>query len=121
MDGAALTGQPVSAVRSRLRQRGLAVQVRWQPGRGAVPGTVRSVYPAGWRPVGSTVLVTGALAPASAGTQHPGTPPGRHQGQGKHHGKSHGNGHGHGHGGPPPDDGTALTAAGPAGAGKDQG
>jgi len=121
VDGTALTGQPVSVVRSRLRQRGLAVQVRWQPGRGAVPGTVRSVYPAGWRPVGSTVLVTGALAPASAGTQHPGTPPGRHQGQGKHHGKSHGNGHGHGHGGPPPDDGTALTAAGPAGAGKDQG
>jgi len=109
VNAATLTGQPVSTVRSRLRQLGLAVRLRWQPARSGTPGTVRSVYPAGWLPAGSTVVVTGVLAGASGGGAHHGGPPPGHrhdQGHGKHRGRDKGNG------GPPPDRGTALAAAG---------
>jgi Protein kinase domain len=109
VNAARLAGQPVSTVRSRLRQLGLAVRLRWQPARSGMPGTVRSVYPAGWLLAGSTVVVTGVLAQASGdGAHHGGPPPGhRHdQGHGKHRGRDKG------HSRPPPDGGTALAVAG---------
>jgi tRNA A-37 threonylcarbamoyl transferase component Bud32 len=60
---ATLIGQPVSAVRRQLRQRGLRVQVTWRYNGHQQPGTVISVQPAGQLPVGTTVAVTGALVP----------------------------------------------------------
>jgi hypothetical protein len=79
VDQAALDGQPVSAVRRQLARSGLRVRVIWQYNGHQQPGTVTSVQPAGQVPVGTTVLVTGAL-----------TPPG--------HGGGHGNGKGNGNG-----------------------
>jgi serine/threonine-protein kinase len=61
VDGGSLAGQPVSTVRQQLRQLGLVVRVLWRPSDRFSPGTVVSVYPAGWVPVGSAVIVTGAL------------------------------------------------------------
>jgi len=61
VDGGSLAGQPVSMVRQQLRQLGLVVRVLWRPSDQLPAGTVVSVDPAGWVPVGSAVIVTGAL------------------------------------------------------------
>ncbi len=82
----ALAGQPVSAVRSQLRQLGLQVRVVWQHNGDRQPGTVLSVQPAGLVPAGTTVVLTGAAAP-----------PGHGDGGG--HGNGDGNGQGGGNGG----------------------
>jgi beta-lactam-binding protein with PASTA domain len=60
---ATLIGRPVSAVSRQLRQLGLRVQVIWRHNGHQQPGTVISVQPTGRRPAGTTVTVTGALAP----------------------------------------------------------
>jgi eukaryotic-like serine/threonine-protein kinase len=60
---AALIGQPVSAVCYQLRQLGLRVEVVWQVSGHQQPGTVISVQPARRVTTGTTVTVTGALAP----------------------------------------------------------
>lgn len=64
---ATLVGQPVSAVRRQLRQLGLRVQVIWRYNGHQQPGTVISVQPTGRLPAGTTVAVTGALAPPGHG------------------------------------------------------
>ncbi len=63
----ALAGQSVSAVRQQLRQLGLGVQVTWRYNGHQQPGTVISVQPTGQLPAGTTVVVTGALAPPGHG------------------------------------------------------
>jgi tRNA A-37 threonylcarbamoyl transferase component Bud32 len=63
----ALVGRPVAAVRQQLRQRGLRVRVTWQHNAHLQPGTVISVQPAGRVRAGTTVTVTGALAPPGHG------------------------------------------------------
>jgi eukaryotic-like serine/threonine-protein kinase len=60
---ASLAGQPVIAVSRELRQLGLQVQVMWQFSGRQQPGTVIAVQPTGRLPAGSTVTLTGALAP----------------------------------------------------------
>jgi eukaryotic-like serine/threonine-protein kinase len=60
---ATLVGQPVSAVRRQLRQLGLRVKVTWRYSGHQQPGTVISVRPTGRLPAGTTVALTGALAP----------------------------------------------------------
>jgi len=59
----ALIGQPVAAVARELRHRGLIVRVRWQRSAAEPPHTVLGVAPGGPVRAGSTVVVTGALAP----------------------------------------------------------
>ena len=66
----------------RLRALGLRVRVAWRHNGHQQPGTVVSVQPAGRLPAGTTIVVTGALAP-----------PGHGDGQGT-------GGNGHGGGGP---------------------
>jgi hypothetical protein len=73
---AALTRQPLPAVRRQLQHEGLHVRVAWHHDGHQPPGTVLSVQPAGQLPPGTTVLVTAALPP-----------PGHH-----HHGNGHGQG-----------------------------
>ncbi len=80
VNGRSLTGQPVGAVRSQLRQLGLVVRVSWQPSDQQATRTVLSVLPSGRVPVGSTVTVMAALQVSG-------------------HGDGHGNGDGHGDGG----------------------
>jgi eukaryotic-like serine/threonine-protein kinase len=80
---ATLIGQPVSAVRRQLRQRGLRVQVIWRENGHQQPGTVISVQPTGRLPGGTTVAVTGALAP-----------PGHRGGHGNGGGNDNGGGQG---------------------------
>jgi serine/threonine-protein kinase len=63
VSSAALTGQPLSAVRRQLRHEGLHVRVAWQHNGHQQPGTVLSVQPAGQLHPGTTVLVTAALPP----------------------------------------------------------
>ncbi len=58
-----LIGLPVTAVDRELRQLGLVVRVRWQPTALEPAGMVISVQPGGQVPVGSVVVVTGALQP----------------------------------------------------------
>jgi hypothetical protein len=70
---AALVGQPVSTVASRLRQLGLQVTLAWQHSPGQRPGTVLSVQPIGKIQVGTSVVVTAASRP-----------------NGDHHGNGHG-------------------------------
>jgi serine/threonine-protein kinase len=65
----ALIGRPAGVAAHLLRQRGLAVRIRWRPGDGQPPGTVLSVQPAGPRPVGSLVTLTAALRPGQDGQQ----------------------------------------------------
>jgi eukaryotic-like serine/threonine-protein kinase len=60
---ATLVGQPVSAVRRQLRQLGLQVQVIWRHDGHQQPGTVIAVQPTGRLSAGTTVTLTGALAP----------------------------------------------------------
>jgi hypothetical protein len=83
VNGAALRGKPVAAVRRQLRHLGLVVRLRWQASGALPPGRVLSVAPAGHVPAGSVVVVTGTLQPA--GSSLPGhsgrLPPG--------HGKDH--------------------------------
>ena len=78
MSQATLAGQPVSAVRRQLRQLGLRVQVTWRNNGHQQPGTVISVHPTGLLPAGTTVTVTGALAPRG----HRGGEGGNDQGNG---------------------------------------
>jgi pentapeptide MXKDX repeat protein len=78
VNGPSLAGQPVDTVRLQLRELGLVVRVLWRPSDQQDPGTVVSVQPSGRVPVGSQVVVTGALHP---------------------HGNGDGNGHGDGSGG----------------------
>jgi hypothetical protein len=90
VNGAALHGQPVSAVRRKLRQLRLIVHVRWRASDQVSPGDVLSVAPAGRVPVHSVVVITGAIRAVgtsgspgkSAGHGHsPGQHPGRGKGQ----------------------------------------
>ena len=67
---AALAGLPVTAVRRQLRQLGLRVQVTWVRNGHQQAGTVISVQPAGRLPPGTTVEVTGALAPPGHHGRH---------------------------------------------------
>jgi serine/threonine-protein kinase len=88
----ALIGQPVGAAAHLLRQRGLAVRIRWRHSDGQPPGTVLSVQPAGPRPVGSLVTLTAALKPEQDGQQGGGQQGGDGQhGNGHHHGQPGGN------------------------------
>ena len=64
---ALLAGQPVAAVRRQLGQLGLRVQVIWRHNGHQRAGTVVSVAPSGRLPAGTTVVVTGALAPHGHG------------------------------------------------------
>ncbi|HEU5416394.1 MAG TPA: serine/threonine-protein kinase [Streptosporangiaceae bacterium] len=80
---AELIGRRVGVVARHLRQRGLVVRVRWQRGPSAPPRTVLGVLPAGRLPVGSQVVLTGALPP-----------PGHDKGDGNDQGNGHHKGHG---------------------------
>jgi eukaryotic-like serine/threonine-protein kinase len=73
-----LIGQPVDQVRQRLRQLGLAVDVRWRPSDQQT-GTVLAVQPSGQVSTDSTIVLIAAVSPG-------------------HHGDGHGNGHGGGGG-----------------------
>jgi eukaryotic-like serine/threonine-protein kinase len=66
VDGQALRGRPVPAVRTLLRHLGLTVRVRWRPSDRLPPGRVLSVHPDGLVHSGTTVVVTVARAPAAA-------------------------------------------------------
>jgi serine/threonine-protein kinase len=83
VDSAALLGQPVGAVVSRLHQLGLRVRVVWEHGGGHARGTVLAVRPAGSVVVGTLIVVVGQRVP-----------PGHDHGHG--HGKD-GGGDGGGH------------------------
>ena len=74
VDVSSMTGQPVSVVVRQLKQLGLRVRVRWQASDQEPPGTVVSVLPGGRVPPGSTVTVTGALAPRAARPRPPEQP-----------------------------------------------
>ncbi|HEU5416395.1 MAG TPA: protein kinase [Streptosporangiaceae bacterium] len=88
VSASALIGQPVATVARELRERGLAVRVRWQSSAAEPPGRVLAVSPTGRLRAGSLIVVTGALRPSDpAGTS----------GNGK--GKARGKGNGHGNGG----------------------
>jgi hypothetical protein len=95
-----LAGRSVAAVAERLRQEGLRVRVRWQVTSVRPLGTVLSVSPSGYRPVGSLVTVVGARAPADdhASIQVAAAGAGPGPGHGKDGGQGHGNGGGGGHG-----------------------
>jgi serine/threonine-protein kinase len=82
VNGGSLAGQPVRAVRQRLRQLGLVVRVLWRPSDLQPPGTVLSVQPGGRVPAGSVIVITGAF-----------------QSQDHGHGHDHGHGGGNGNGG----------------------
>ena len=88
VNGGALAGQPVRAVVLQLRQLGLQVRVAWVRTGGQPAGTVASVQPSGQLRAGSSVTVTGALAPPGHGGRH-----------GHHHGDGDGGGGGNGQGG----------------------
>lgn len=64
VNGPALRGQPVKAVRRQLRHLGLQVRIRWRPSPRLPAGTVRSVRPTGPVATGTTIVVVGALQPA---------------------------------------------------------
>ncbi|HZR49792.1 MAG TPA: serine/threonine protein kinase [Streptosporangiaceae bacterium] len=68
VNGTALAGRPVGAVRALLRREGLAVSVRWLPSSRVPAGRVISVAPAGRVPAGTLVTVTGALRPTPSYT-----------------------------------------------------
>jgi tRNA A-37 threonylcarbamoyl transferase component Bud32 len=85
VSSAALTGQPVDAIRRQLRELGLRVQVVWRYSGHQQPGTVISVQPTGRLPAGTRVVVTGALTPPGHGHKDGG-------------GNDHGNGNGGGQG-----------------------
>jgi hypothetical protein len=57
-----LIGLPVTTAVRRLHQQGLTVRVVWRHSDKQAPGTVLSVQPAGRRPAGSLVILTGARA-----------------------------------------------------------
>ncbi len=91
----ALVGQPVSTVRQQLRRRGLRVRVAWQHNGHLQPGTVISVQPAGRVRAGTTVTVTGALAPPRHGDGNGGGNGGNgDQGNGGNGNGGNGNGQG---------------------------
>jgi eukaryotic-like serine/threonine-protein kinase len=64
-----LIGLPVTVAVRRLHQQGLSVRIVWRRSDRQPPGTVLSVLPAGQRPVGSTVVLTGVSAPQRHGQQ----------------------------------------------------
>jgi serine/threonine-protein kinase len=86
VDGKALLGKPVPAVRRQLRHLGLDVQVRWQSSSRMPPGRVLSVRPTGLVRRGTTVVLVGTLAPGPTGPG-PAPPPGHHRkpGKARHH------------------------------------
>ena len=94
---ALLIGQPVARVRRELRHLGLRVRVIWRHGHLA-PGTVVSVTPSGRLPVGTAVVITGALAPPGHRHGDGGDGGNGHGGGGDGGGDGQGNGNG-GHGG----------------------
>jgi hypothetical protein len=87
VDGQALRGRPVAAVRRLLHNLGLAARVRWRPSDRLPPGRVLSVRPDGLVHSGTKVVVTVARAPKAAGGPGPGgtvaqpVPSGGHRGQ----------------------------------------
>lgn len=91
-----LIGLPVAVAVRRLHQQGLSVRIVWRRSDRQPPGTVLSVLPAGQRPVGSTVVLTGVSAPR----RHTQQGDGGHQGDGGNQGgadqggSSHGRAHG---------------------------
>jgi serine/threonine-protein kinase len=72
VDGQALRGRPVAAVRRLLHHLGLAVWVRRRPSDRLPPGRVLSVRPDGLVHSGTKVVVTVARAPTAAGSPGPG-------------------------------------------------
>jgi eukaryotic-like serine/threonine-protein kinase len=74
VNGAALVGQPVSAVSQQLSQLGLTPAITWTAS-GQDPGTVLSVQPSGPVQAGSTVTVVAAFPESGHGQHH-------HSGQG---------------------------------------
>ena len=96
-----LIGLPVTVAVRRLHQQGLSVRIVWRRSDKQPPGTVLSVLPAGQRPVGSTVVLTGVSAPRRHGQQGDGghqgdggNQGGGNQGGGDQGGSSHGRAHG---------------------------
>lgn len=84
VDGRQLTGQPVEAVRSQLRQLGLLVRIQWRLTSRLRPGLVMAVKPVGLVPAGSTVMIIGSLAREPAARTAPRTDraasrPGQHR------------------------------------------
>jgi eukaryotic-like serine/threonine-protein kinase len=69
VNGAALVGQPVSAVSQQLSQLGLTPAISWTASE-QDPGTVLSVQPSGPVPAGSTVTVTAAFPEFGLGHHH---------------------------------------------------
>ena len=69
VNGAALVGQPVSAVSQQLSQLGLTPAVTWTASE-QDPGTVLSVQPSGPVPAGSTVTVVAAFPESGHGHHH---------------------------------------------------
>jgi eukaryotic-like serine/threonine-protein kinase len=72
VDGQALRGRPVAAVRRLLHHLGLAVRVRWRSSDRLPPGRVLSVRPDGLVHSGTKVVVTVARAPTAAVNPGPG-------------------------------------------------
>ena len=97
VNGTALRGQSVKAVRRQLRHLGLEVRVRWLPSSRLSPGTVISVRPTGHVATGTTIVVIGALPPTGTGPAQS-TPISSPQPQPAHkarHGKAHPGGRPH--------------------------
>lgn len=69
VNGAALIGQPVSAVSQQLSQLGLAPAISWTASE-QDPRTVLSVQPNGPVPAGSTVTVVAAFPGSGVGHHH---------------------------------------------------
>jgi eukaryotic-like serine/threonine-protein kinase len=69
VNGAALVGQPVSAVSQQLSQLGLTPAITWTASE-QDPGTVLSVQPSGPVPAGSTVTVVAAFPESDHGRHH---------------------------------------------------
>jgi eukaryotic-like serine/threonine-protein kinase len=69
VNGAALVGQPVSAVSQQLSQLGLTPAITWTASE-QDPGTVLSVQPSGPVPAGSTVTVVAAFPESDHGHHH---------------------------------------------------
>ena len=86
VNGTALAGQPVDAVRALLQREGLKVRLQWRPSYQVPAGRVISVTPAGRLPGGTLVTVTGASRPTpSYSPSVPTTASRPPSGQRKHH------------------------------------
>jgi hypothetical protein len=67
VNGAALRGLPVAAVRGKLRRLGMQVRVLWRPSTRVPAGRVLAVRPAGDLPIGTLVVVVAAVRPTGLG------------------------------------------------------